>query len=87
MKKLLIAVICLIVTSCSTNIGSNTDVNVKAVIVKINQNEDAMIHHGKYTVPSLCNTALFKNTTNNMYFTFSSCGNCLSCGGVNLNDA
>jgi len=100
MKYLIITILSLMFMACgNTTIGTSTDVNVTAVIVKINQNEDAMIQSGKTTSPALCNTALFKNTANNMHFTFTACGNHLTdsdgsyidcsggCHNVNLNDA
>lgn len=98
MKYVLVLFASLFLMACETNIDPNTEVNVKAVIVKINQN-DAILSQGKYTTPALCNTALFKHTMNNLHFTFTSCGNCVnnnytcthSNGGkvheVNLNDA
>ena len=92
MKYLLTIIVCLFFMGCGTRIGETTDTNVSAVIVKINQNEDAMVQNGKYKAPALGNTALFKNTSNNMYFTFTACGNCIEydghyCYAVNLNDA
>lgn len=102
MKYLLITITSLMFMACGdgVKIDPNADVNVTAVIVKINQNEDAMIQTGKTTSPALCNTALFKNTTNKMHFTFTACGNCIenetdrclqcqrgNCHDVNLNDA
>jgi len=100
MKYVLTIITCLVFMACEIDVNPTTDVDVTATIVKINQNEDAVVQNGKYKSPALCNTALFKNVKNNLYFTFTSCGNCIeteyhtcdhcnggSCHHVNLNDA